>query len=77
MYESEERVQQQQLTQRDLIVPRSADSQSGVMVNTRRCRAAKANSEVQARARAVWTANRDRRVVILLRLTLRLRLESE
>lgn len=35
MYETDERVQQQRLARRDLIAPRGADSQSGVMVNTR------------------------------------------
>lgn len=57
MFEADERVQRQQLTQRDLIVPHGADLQSGVMVNTQLCCAAKVNSEVQAHARAVWTAN--------------------
>lgn len=41
MYETDERVQQQQFTQRDLIVPRSADLQSRMTVNTH---AAKVNS---------------------------------
>lgn len=41
MYEIDERVQQQQFTQRDLIVPRSADLQSRMTVNTH---AAKVNS---------------------------------
>lgn len=57
MYETDERVQQQQLTQCDLIVPRSADLQRGVVVNTQMCNAAKVNSQVQTHARAMWTVN--------------------
>lgn len=54
MYETDERVQQQQFTQCDLIVPRSADLQSRMTVNSH---ATKINSQVQTRARAFGTVN--------------------
>lgn len=57
MYETDEYVQQQQLTQCDLIVPRGADLQRGVVVNTQLCNAAKVNSQVQTLARAMWAVN--------------------
>lgn len=52
MYETDERVQQQQFTQRDLIVPRSADLQSRMTANSH---ATKVNSQVQTCARAMGT----------------------
>lgn len=59
MYKTDERVQQQQLTQLDLIVSYSADSQCRMTVNTH---AAKVISQVQAYARATGTVNRDQYV---------------
>lgn len=63
MYETDEHVQQQQFTQRDLIVPRSAELQSRMTVNTH---AAKVNSQVQTCARAMGTVNQDQYVAMLL-----------
>lgn len=63
MYETDERVQQQQFTQLDLIVPRSAALQYRMTVNTH---AAKVTSQVQTCARAMGTINQDQYVAMSL-----------
>lgn len=63
MYEADERVQQLRLTQRDLIVPRSADLQSRMTVNTH---APKFKSQVQTCARAMGAVNQDQCVATSL-----------
>lgn len=63
MYEADERVQQLRLTQRDLIVPHSADLQSRMTVNTH---APKLKSQVQTCARAMGAVNQDQCVATSL-----------